>query len=114
MGSEPRRYAKLVHKEDTHTERIGAGEYHYAGDYDGSDVDVRLISAISAASGAIESILRIAAIMKILQYRLAITLREHLQMTRLHEGRPLTMMRHGRSKNKHRKSLLSVFGALLS
>lgn len=35
---------------DTHTETIGATNYHYAGDYDGGDADARLDNAISAAS----------------------------------------------------------------
>ena len=39
-----------VSTKETHTETIGAGDYHYAGDYDGSDADARLDNALSAAS----------------------------------------------------------------
>lgn len=39
-----------VETEETHTKTIGATEYHYAGDYDGSDPDTRLDNAISAAA----------------------------------------------------------------
>ena len=35
--------------EDTHTERIGGGEYHYAGDYDGTDPDERLDNCLNEA-----------------------------------------------------------------
>lgn len=42
--------ANLVSTGITQTETIGAGEYHYAGDYDGADPDARLGNALSAAS----------------------------------------------------------------
>lgn len=39
-----------VSTNETLTETIGSGDYHYAGDYDGVDADDRLDSAIAAAS----------------------------------------------------------------
>jgi len=39
-----------VSVDETRTERIGSGTYHFAGDYSGGDPDTRLGNAISAAS----------------------------------------------------------------
>lgn len=36
--------------DETHTKTVGASDYHYAGDYDGTDADARLDNAIAAAS----------------------------------------------------------------
>jgi hypothetical protein len=41
---------KSVQTNETQTKTIGSGEYHYAGDYDGSDPDQRLDAALSAAN----------------------------------------------------------------
>jgi len=41
---------KSVSTNDVDTERIGVGDYHFAGSYDGADPDARLDNAISASS----------------------------------------------------------------
>ena len=41
--------AESVTAEDTHTERIGSGNYHYAGDYSGNNPDDRLSNALDEA-----------------------------------------------------------------
>jgi len=42
---------KSVSTGDTHTETIGAKDYHFAGDYTGADPDARLDAALSDVSG---------------------------------------------------------------
>jgi len=42
--------ADIADTNDVDTERIGVGDYHFAGSYDGADPDARLDNAISASS----------------------------------------------------------------